>query len=188
MGTRVYEELADGYLVTTRGGPHIIFGRDNACPDELVTRFLVNGTRPPKRETTCAGRLVDAYVPLAPLDARGFRSLRAALSSAETELSYLPEYYYWDAVTPTAVGCPAGGGTLRMTATADGERYRLRDCGFTRGVLMTGRGSYDYDRDRFVFDVELAGRWHGHVRYVRDGGRVTIARRPLLSPERPAAS
>ena len=68
------------------------------------------------RETTCPGHLVDAYVPLAPRTAARFRSLRAALSSAETELSYLPEYYYWDGITPTPVGCPAGGGTNNSAA------------------------------------------------------------------------
>ena len=175
MGGRVRDRLADGYLVTTQGGPHVIFGRGNPCPDDLVTRFLVSGIRP-ARETTCPGHLVDAYVPLAPRTAARFRSLRAALSSAETELSYLPEYYYWDGVTHTSVGCPAGGGTLRLIPTASGERYVLRNCGFTRGVIMTGRGSYNYDLDRFVFDVRLSGRWHGRVRYVREGGRVSIAR------------
>ena len=54
---------------------------------------------------------------------------------------------------------------------------------------MTGRGSYDYDLDRFVFDVRLAGRWHGHVRYVREGGRVTVlagnSRRLVSGGERP---
>jgi pimeloyl-ACP methyl ester carboxylesterase len=176
MGERVYARLADGYLVTAQGGPHVIFGRGNPCPDDLVTRFLVEGVVPTRRESSCPGRLVDAYVGLAPRSAGGFRSLRAALSSAETELSYLPEHYYWDGVTPARVGCPAGGGTLRMAGADFGERFVLRDCGFTRGVVMSGRGSYDYGLDRFVFDVDLSGRWHGHAHYVREGGRVTIER------------
>ena len=128
MGERVRDRVTDGYLVTTQGGPHVIFGRGNPCPDDLVTRFLVSGIRP-ARETTCPGHLVDAYVPLAPERARGFRSLRVALSSAETELSYLPEYYYWDGVTPASVGCPAGGGRLRLVGTSSGERYVLRAAG-----------------------------------------------------------
>ena len=175
MGERVRDRVADGYLVTTQGGPHVIFGRGNPCPDDLVTRFLVSGIRP-ARQTTCPGHLVDAYVPLAPRTAARFRSLRAALSLAETELSYLPEYYCWEGITPTSVGCPAGEGTLRLIPTGSGERYVLRNCGFTRAVIMTGRGSYDYDLDRFVFDVRLSGRWHGRVRYVREGGRVSITR------------
>jgi pimeloyl-ACP methyl ester carboxylesterase len=174
MGERVADRLEDGYLVTTRGGPHVTFGRGNSCPDELVTRFLVEGVVPRTRETFCDGHLADPYVPLAPRTAAGFRSLRAALSSAETELDYLPEYAYWDGATPTSVGCRAGGGTLRLLATGIGERYVLRRCGFTMGVVMTGDGSYDYFRDRFVFDVHLTGRWHGHVRYIRTGGKVTV--------------
>jgi pimeloyl-ACP methyl ester carboxylesterase len=32
-GEQVYGHLADGYLITTQGGPHVIFGRGNPCPD-----------------------------------------------------------------------------------------------------------------------------------------------------------
>jgi pimeloyl-ACP methyl ester carboxylesterase len=176
MGQRVADRLADGYLITTRGGPHVTFGRGNPCPDEVVTRFLVQDVVPRSRETFCDGHLVDPYVPLPPRTAGGFRSLRAAMASAETELNNLPEYAYWDGVTPTSVGCPVGGGTLRLRGTATGERYVLRRCGFTKGVVMTGTGSYDYFLDRFVFDVRLQGRWHGHVRYIRTpGGTVAIS-------------
>ena len=54
MGERVYARLADAYLVTTRAGSHVTFGYGNACPDDLVTAFLVRGTKPPRRELTCA--------------------------------------------------------------------------------------------------------------------------------------
>ncbi len=165
-GESVFRRLDDGYLVTTNGGPHVTFGRGIPCPDDLVTRFLVSGTTPGARESTCPGRLVEGYVPLAPTTAAAFRNARSALASAETEISYLPEYYYWDGVTPTAAGCPVGGGTMRMRETASGAGFRFVRCGFTTGVVMTGTGSYDYGRDRFVLDVTLSGRFHGHVRYV----------------------
>ncbi len=169
QGADVYSRLADGYLVTTRGGPHGTFAWGYPCPDELVTRFLVEGQTPEQRESTCPGRLADAYVPLAPRNASSFRNARAALASAETEISYVPEYYYWDGVTPTSVGCPVGGGTMRMRESPNGARFTFTRCGFTKGVIMTGRGSYDYGRDRFVLDVTLSGRFDGHHRYVRAG-------------------
>ena len=43
---RIFENAGDGYLVTQPGGPHIIFGRGNPCPDDLVTAFLVAGELP----------------------------------------------------------------------------------------------------------------------------------------------
>jgi pimeloyl-ACP methyl ester carboxylesterase len=174
MGERVYEHLADGYLVTTRGGSHITFGYGNACPDDLVTAFLVSGKNPP-RETTCSGHLADPYIPLGPRTAVAFASPRAAFASFERELSYLPEYYYWDFATPTRAGCPAGGGWIRFTAPGSVARLRLERCGFTKGFVMTGSGSWDYDRDRVVLDVTVSGRFEGTYRYVRQGSSVEIA-------------
>ncbi len=176
-GVSVYRRLADGYLVTQQGGPHVIFGRGRACPDELVTAFLVDGTRPAKRESTCPGVVADGYVPLAPAAAASFRTPRAALASAETEITYLPEYSYWDGETPTSVGCPFGGGTMRFRAQGALARLVLSRCAFSRGFVMTGTGSYDYESDRFVLDVRATGRIHGRFRYVREGGRTTVTPR-----------
>jgi pimeloyl-ACP methyl ester carboxylesterase len=168
QGEAVFRRLDDGYLITTQGGPHGTFAWGNACPDDQVTRFLANDVVPTARESTCPGRLADAYVPLAPERAAAFKNARSALASAETEISYLPEYYYWDGITPTSVGCPVGGGTMRIRESANGARFVFRRCGFTRGVVMTGRGSYDFGRNRFVLDVTLSGRFDGHFRYVRN--------------------
>ena len=55
-GVAVFSRLADGYLVTQQDGPHVIFGRGNACPDDLVTAFLVDGRRPDERRTICPAR------------------------------------------------------------------------------------------------------------------------------------
>jgi hypothetical protein len=155
----------------------VTFGRGNACPDDLVRDFLVSGSPPRRRQTTCPGALVTRYVPLAPRSATAFAGLRAAFSSAERELAYLPEYYYWDFETPTSVGCPAGGGAIRFAARGSVARLTLRHCGLTRGFVMTGTGSWDYDRDRVILDVALAGRFAGFYRYVRDGGSVSVEER-----------
>jgi hypothetical protein len=86
-GVNVYQHLADGYLITQEGGPHVIFGRGNACPDDLVTEFLVNGNVPAQRETVCEGYIADDYVPVAPRQARSFEDPVEALSAMETEYS-----------------------------------------------------------------------------------------------------
>jgi pimeloyl-ACP methyl ester carboxylesterase len=155
-GRRVYSHLADGYLITTEGGAHVTFGWGNACPDDLVTAFLVEGKAPEQRETTCAGVVAEAYVPLPPADASAFADPLEALLSADTEINHLPEYYYWDAETPTSVGCPHGG-TLAFSAGDTGDTFKLTNCAFSAGFAMTGSGLYSYDLASFTLDVAVTG-------------------------------
>jgi pimeloyl-ACP methyl ester carboxylesterase len=173
-GRSVYAALADGYLITQQGGPHVIFGRGNACPDDLVTAFLLRGRVPAQRETECPGLVVSDYVPLAPARADAFVDLAEAFGSVETEINYLPEYYYWDGLERVAVGCPHGG-TLGLEPNGGSYAFTLDTCAFTRGFTLTGAGSYNPDRDRFVLDVASAGRWDcANLRFVRAGDRTRV--------------
>lgn len=174
-GINVYQHLADGYLITQQGGPHIIYGRGNECPDALVTNFLVNDAVPPERETLCDGYVTEEYVPLAPRNASAFNSPRKGLSSAETEIYYLPEFYYWDGVTPTSAGCTYNG-TIQFESNNAGTKYNftLDQCAFTNNFIMTGTGSYHPENDRFVLDVTLSGRWKCDLKYIRTGDRIKL--------------
>ncbi len=135
-----------------------------------MTAFLVDGTLPSRRETTCPGRVSSPYVSIAPAAASRFASVRAAFASALAEIDYLPEYYYWDGVGTSGAGCPAAG-SIRFS----GDRFTFRHCAFSRGFSMTGQGTYDYDRDRFVLDVRATGRWRGAYRVVRSGSTVVVS-------------
>ncbi len=166
-GVSVYQHLADGYLVTEQGGPHVIFGWGNSCPDDLVTSYLVEGMLPSQRETTCEGVVARQYIPLAPLNAADFANPLKALDSAYTEIYYLPEYYYWDAKTPTTAGCPFGG-TLAFEASEAGNTFSLTNCAFSAGFVMTGTGAYNYNDDgAFILDVNVAGLADGQLHYAR---------------------
>ena len=155
-GEQVYSHLADGYLITTEGGPHVTFGWGNACPDDIVTAFLVEDKVPEERETRCEGVVADAYIPLPPADASAFANPLEALLSADTEIKYLPEYYNWDVETPTSVGCPYGG-TLAFKPGDKGDEFTLTDCAFSAGFAMTGSGLYGYDVGSFNLDVSVVG-------------------------------
>jgi pimeloyl-ACP methyl ester carboxylesterase len=155
-GRRVFSHLADGYLITTEGGAHVIYGRGNPCPDDLVTAFLVEDKLPEQRETTCEGVVADAYVPLPPADASAFENPLEALLSADTEINHLPEYYYWDVETPISVGCPRGG-TLAFEAGEQGDEFTLTGCAFSAGFALTGAGLYRYDDGSFSLDVRVIG-------------------------------
>ena len=127
--------------------------------------------RPERRRTTCPGYLVDDYVPIAPVDAGSFAGTEDALASAETEISYLPEYYYWDGVEPSATGCGQGG-TLGLTGDGVTYRFDLDRCAFSNGFAMTGRGSYDSAVDRFELHVRVGPECR--LDYVRVGTRTEV--------------
>ena len=165
---RIASRLADGYLVTEEGGPHIIFGWGNTCVDDLVTAFVVSDIVPEKRETSCDGVVIDSYVPLPPSDAAGFADPLEALASVDTEIYYLPEYYYWDLETARAVGCPFGG-TLAFEPSEEGELYALEGCTFSQGFMMTGTGAYNYEEGRFSLNVAVTGLKSGDLVYTREG-------------------
>lgn len=169
----VYSRLQNGFLITQQGGPHVIFGWGNACPDNIVTQFLVNNRMPAKRVTNCAGVTVEEYVPIAPTNAAEFTDLLEALSWTETEMAYLPEYYYWDGFTPTQTGCPLGG---TFAFDTDGVRYlyTLNECSFAKDFVMTGTGSYNPNNDRFALNLSVQGRWTCDLSYLRRGARTTL--------------
>jgi len=171
----VYQHLADGYLITTEGGPHVTFGYGNECPDALVTNFLVNDDVPAERETVCEGIIADEYVPIAPRSAKASKDPREAFSAVETEIYYLPEFFYWDGFTPTSVGCTYGG-TFDFGLNSTGTRYSfdLNRCDFASGFKLTGTGFYNPENDRFVLEVKTAGRWTCDLKYTRLGERINV--------------
>jgi len=175
-GINVYQNLANAYLITQDNGPHVIYGRGNECPDALVTDFLVNDIVPAEKETTCEGYVMDTYVPLAPRFAVTFRNPYRALSSVETEIYYLPEFYYWDGYTPTSVGCTYGG-VISFASNEDGTifDFSLDKCAFTTNFIMTGSGTYDTNVDEFILAVQTQGRWKCDLEYNRLGEDVDVS-------------
>lgn len=173
QGVAVAGRLDNAYLITQTGGPHVIFGRGVSCVDEPVTDFLVHDRLPAQRETTCEGVVADDYVPLAPTNASAFASPLDALASAENEINYLPEYYYWDGETVMEVGCTFGG-ALRFEPRGKRTIFTFNSCTLTRNFRFSGSGSYNADRDRFTMDVTTAGRWACNLKYTRTGDRTKV--------------
>jgi hypothetical protein len=104
---------------------------------------------------------------LAPEDAAEFADPLEALLSVDDEIYYLPEYYYWDLVTPTGVGCPFGG-TLAFEPSDAGEQLTFEGCAFSAGFALTGTGEYNYDEERFSLQVSVSGLASGELAYVRE--------------------
>ncbi len=150
QGMAVWSRLDTGYLMTQGGGPHVIFGRGNACPDLDATAFILDGTPPPV--AICEGDVTDSYLTLLPATVGDFDNAEAMLDSIEWELSYMPEYYYWDGVEETAAGC-ALGGIVTFAPTDLGYGYQFEECGLTEGLVVSGSGAYALDDDVFTLDV-----------------------------------
>jgi len=162
----VFEALDDGYLITQTGGPHILFAWGETCVDDLVTAYLVNGQTPAERETNCPGEIAAAFVPPVYADVLNFKNPLLALPMTDDEIYFLPEYYYWDGETPTSVGCPFGG-VLSFEAVDAGEAFTLDGCAFSRGFVMTGSGTFNYDEEIFSLEVSVAGDASGQLTYTR---------------------
>ncbi|HSS96868.1 MAG TPA: alpha/beta hydrolase, partial [Terriglobales bacterium] len=167
-GKRVFEHLDNAYLITTDGGPHVTFGWGNACPDEIVTAFLVDDKMPDQKGTRCDGEIANDYVPYAPANAADYADPLAAMNAAYNEIYNLPEYYYWDAKTLTMVGCPYGG-MLAFAPDGDGQQFHLSDCSFSKGFAMTGTGSSSDGVSDFALDVSVSGNAEGTLNYTLDG-------------------
>jgi len=171
---RIFENAADGYLITQPGGPHVIFGRGNPCPDELITELLLNGTLP-ARETTCEPMSPDPYlrVPAAVLT----EDLGAldAMVATDDEISNSPDFWAWDEVEPLDVGCLQGG-RMSFTVTNVGYRVQLRRCELTAGLPLTGHAVIDDVEGTFRLVVESTGGTS--LRYLRDAdGGVSVTGR-----------
>ncbi len=168
QGVNVYRRVADGYLITQSGGPHVIFGRGVTCVDALVSDYLATGALPSRRETTCDGAVMTGYAPLPPTNARDFADVLDGLISFENEVSVWPEVYYWDGSDAEATGCGVRG-SLGVETRGGKTRYTLTNCAFTTNFVVTGDGTYDPDRDRFTLDVRTNGLERCDLKYTREG-------------------
>lgn len=168
QGVDVYRRVADGYLITQTGGPHVIFGRGVECVDTLVSDYLATGALPAQRETSCDGVVMDGYVPLPPVNARDFSDVLAALISFDTELGVWPEVYYWDGSEADAAGCGVRG-SFTIDARNNRTHYTFTNCAFTNNFVVTGEGVYNPNRDRLTLDVHTNGVERCDLSYTREG-------------------
>ena len=154
---RLYGRLPDAYFIEALGGDHVIFGRGDECPDKMITAYLVSGTLPATRVTTCANDYVDPYVANARPRATNYPSALSLMSSMEDQISNTDDYSYRLDKDPITMGCYLGG-TLRYEPVDGGTKLTLNKCAFTRGAPMTGSGKIDDNAGTFRLKVRLGGR------------------------------
>jgi pimeloyl-ACP methyl ester carboxylesterase len=163
QGVDVVDRLEDGYLMSKEGGPHVIFGWGETCPDEEVTAFIVDGT-PPVTDT-CDGEVISAYEPLFPTAAPD--DAETLLAAIESDIAYMPEYFYWDGFTDTSLGCDRGG-TMTITASEVGNDFMFERCGLVDGITLDGSGAYDVYSDIFNLDIRIGDCAYAYERSGED--------------------
>jgi pimeloyl-ACP methyl ester carboxylesterase len=163
QGVEVHSRLDDGYIMSKDGGPHVIFGWGETCPDEEVTAFILDGT-PPETEM-CEGVVVGDYVPLFPETPP--EEADVLLDLVEWEVSYHPDYYYWDGYTDTSLGC-YNQGTWSFASTDVGNDFTFHDCELAAGLVLDGTGHYDAEEDVFTLDVSIGECEHMYRRAGED--------------------
>jgi hypothetical protein len=126
-------------LVETRGGAHGSLGDE--CPTERMTRFLVDGSLPSARTSTCEGSIIDVYIPIAPQPAT---TADDVVSGLYWELFGDPLVLDWSGDEPLTFGCGIGGtATLDVPDTDWRTAVTLDRCMFVPGGQLSGSGTLE---------------------------------------------
>jgi hypothetical protein len=166
--------VTDTYLVETRDGPHVTFGRGWPCPDDIVIDLVVHGRAPADAETTCPGEIAVPYLAF-PDAVGGDDPLAFRAAALDLELLAHPDYWFWDGVEPLVVGCRYGGRlevTLEPDSVPSVERIDVDGCAVVGNEPMDGTGVYR-GFDEAEFDVHSSSvaftyRIVGANRYTKD--------------------
>jgi pimeloyl-ACP methyl ester carboxylesterase len=148
-----YRAITDTYLIRTRDGPHVTFGRGWECPDDIVIDLLVADVRP-AASTACPGEMVSPFLEL-PIDKPGADPIEFRARSIDLELLAHPDYVSWDGVDRLVIGCRHGG-RIEVSSEGAGDDYvdqiEIDGCAIVKDEPMTGTGRYQ-GADEAEFDL-----------------------------------
>ena len=169
-GKFVADHLADGYHIYVEGGLHSIFGYGQACPDQYVTDFLVDGILPEERETVCEdweNPITSPYSPNLPKSVNDFEDPLVMMFALDETLFYMPDVYYNDWTEEKTIACDFGG-TITLAPTSSGELHTYNECAMMPGLAVTGSGTFNYETGIFSMTVNITGDKRGELNYSYD--------------------
>ena len=170
MAKSVFDQVQNGSMIVMEGGPHVIWGRDLACPDTIITSLIIDGALPESPVQICAQDLVDGYVPLTLTEAAGGSDPMTIAQAIESELAQSLRISMWDGESDLTVGCNHAG-TVTVTASEEGTNYAFTGCAFWPGIAVDGLGlqiAQDLPGDRLTLNVKVSGDHQGDLTYVSD--------------------
>lgn len=171
-GMRIFSRLDDAWFIQTVGGPHIIFGWGEDCPDVVIGDYLVEGTLPGARVVTCDGAVADEFVATAASDVDDYGTALELMSSVDDQIFHSNDYQYRFDDEVLTVGCDFGG-TITYTPSDLGTDVALEACAFTPGAALSGSGTADDEAGTFQMDVTGEG---DALHYERDAeGGVAVS-------------
>jgi hypothetical protein len=168
---RIFNRLNNAYLIVQPGGPHVIFGRGNACPDDLVTAFLVDGEVPAQRQTFCDWAGVDSYVSIPARTVTGDADALETMGAVDDEINTNGDYWNWDGSGTLRYGC-LDGGWIAYVESDTGADLELHACAFSRGLPLSGGGVIDFTEG--TLSLSVTGPQDTSLAYIRaaDGARL----------------
>ena len=167
MAYSVFDSARNSYGVFLKGGPHVIWGRGIACPDDIVYDLLLDGTLPAAKEQACEQPFIEDYVPLTLTDPKDFSDPAAVGRAVDAELYQIIPLGKWNRVDPMTVGCDFGG-TLTAIATDAGTDYAFRGCRLWPGLAISGTGveaKSGGDDDNIILTLAVSGQHSGDIVY-----------------------
>ena len=168
---RIFDNLRNGYMIGMQGGPHVIWGRGLACPDQIVAALLLDGTLPTAPEQVCRQDLIDAYTPLTLREPAQAADALTVAQALETELSLSIALNNWEGEGEQTVGCNHGGQVNVSPGLDDATAYRFVDCVWWPGVVLNGTGlaiANDEPGDGLSLELTVSGDLQGNMAYYDD--------------------
>ncbi|WP_119300058.1 alpha/beta fold hydrolase [Dongia deserti] len=167
MSYAVLDKAQDTYMVSMKNGPHVIWGRALACPDEIVFGLMFHGTLPEAKEQVCSQDLIGGYTPLTLRELSAASDAFEVARAVETEIERSPELAGWDGNEPLAIGCDFGG-SLEASAAEEGAAYTFSKCAWWPGLIVDGSATRIEDGAEDVgltLDLAISGSHHGQITY-----------------------
>jgi pimeloyl-ACP methyl ester carboxylesterase len=163
----VFDNVRNGHMLMMQGGPHVIFGWGLACPDQIVSRLVLDGIAPDAPLQLCAQEFVEGYAPLTLPEPADSSDPLAVAQGVEAELKVSPELYDWDGETPISVACDHGG-RIDAVRTLDGYAYAFFDCALWPGLAVNGTATevtvYE-PGDGMTLNIAVSGAHTGDLIY-----------------------
>jgi pimeloyl-ACP methyl ester carboxylesterase len=167
MAYSVLDAARNAHAVFLKGGPHVIWGRGNACPDNAVFDLILDGIRPTVDEQHCEADFLGEYVPLTLSDPQAKAGPEEVAKAVGVELYQMIPLSAWDGVNPVTLGC-AFGGMLTATATDEGTDYRFLACRFWPDLAVSGTAveiNVGGNEDSLILTLAVSGRHSGDIIY-----------------------
>lgn len=135
----------DVAMVSLQGGPHVIFGRGDACVDEPVVTLVTTGRLPTVPVTVCSGEVAWSYLQNPPVEEDGYVTPRMTAYTTLDAVINNPLYVVWTGTSPLDIGCDRGGSAHYEVDQHDDVQVTLDECEWTEGVPVNGTVTVEDD-------------------------------------------